>query len=205
MPQTFPWPAPADLSRDGKFACLDFVNSAWTDWRGQDGPTDRLGSPDWWKRFATNWGLGAAGADAPTGRRLAELRKLRAVMRTAIQKHRPPKGSELAWLNSRLATSPNRWTIGGGTDGLTSKLVPSRPGWPAVTAALILSFSQLLNEGETSRLKRCANPDCSYVFYDVSTNQSRRWCFSNECGNLLRVRAFRVRNERKRGRRITSS
>ena len=205
MRQGAGWPGLSDLRRDGAFACLDFVNSAWTDWRGQGAPTDRLGSPDWWKKFGSDWGLGAGATGAPTGRRLAELQTLRQMMRTAIRKRRPPTRSELAWLNRRLATSPHRWTIGAGKPGLTHRLVPSRPGWPAVTAALILSFSQLLNEADLSRLKQCANPDCSYVFYDVSTNRSRRWCFSNECGNLLRVRAFRSRNQRTGSPRITAS
>ena len=72
--------------------------------------------------------------------------------------------------------------------------MPARRGWTAIEAALILSFSELLSGPELSRLKKCANPDCSYVFYDESTNRSRRWCFSNVCGNLTHVRAFRARN-----------
>jgi len=169
--------------------CLDFVNSEWTDWRGAGESTDRLSSPEWWKVFLARWGLETAGVTGPAGRRLSELRTLRRVMRSAIEKGRMPRGSDLEWMNGRLAASPQRWAI---THGKPSAS-PTRTGWPAITAALILSLGQLLGQAEASRLKKCANPDCSYVFYDVSTNRSRRWCFSNVCGNLTHVREFRAR------------
>ena len=187
------WPAPSELTRDGDFACLGFVNSEWTDWRGHEGPTDRLGSREFWNRFLERWGMGTAGLGAPTRARLSDLRRLRQIMRAALEKGRRPTRTELAWLDRRLASSPHHWSIGADGTGLTYRVVPSRPGWPAVTAALILSFSQLLNDADRSRIKKCANPDCSYLFYDISTNHSRRWCFSNVCGNLIHVREFRAR------------
>lgn len=187
------WPAPADLARDGAFACLDFVNSEWTDWRGVGPATDRLTAPDWWKRFLLRWGLNARDLKAPKGAQLSEMRRLRRVMRTALEKVRAPTRPEISWLNSRLAVAPQRWTVAGGTTGIEYRIIPTRPGWPAVTSALILSFAELLSDPDRSRLKRCANPDCSYLFYDVSTNRSRRWCFSNVCGNMMHVRAFRGR------------
>jgi predicted RNA-binding Zn ribbon-like protein len=187
------WPAPADLERNGTYACLDFVNSEWTDWRGHDAPTDRLSSPEWWRRFLDRWGMSEATVTGPTRGRLAELRKLRQITRGVLQKGRRPTRSELSWLDRRLASSPHRWAIDAGDSGLAYRVLPTRPGWPAVTAALILSFSRLVNDAERSRIKKCANPDCSYLFYDVSTNHSRRWCFSNVCGNLMHVREFRAR------------
>jgi len=186
------WPAPSELRRDGKFACLDFVNSEWTDWRGRGEPTDRLGSRDWWKRFLEHWGMSVAGLDAPVRGRLAELRRLRQVMRDVLEKGRRPTRTELVWMDRRLAASPHRWAIGTTGQGVTTRVVPARRDWPSVTAALILSFSQLAYEADRSRIKKCANPDCSYLFYDVSTNHSRRWCFSNVCGNLIHVREFRA-------------
>jgi predicted RNA-binding Zn ribbon-like protein len=195
--QPVSWPAVAELTRDGTFACLDFVNSEWTDWRGRGEPTDRLGTPVWWERFLDHWGMSAAGLDAPIRGRLAELRKLRHIMRAVLQKGRRPTRTELAWLDRRLASSPHRWAIGSDRQGLAPRVVPARLDWQAVIAALILSFSQLVNDADRSRIKKCANPDCSYLFYDVSTNHSRRWCFSNVCGNLIHVREFRARGERR--------
>jgi len=188
------WPAPTDLRRDGTFACLDFVNSEWTDWRGKKTPTDRLGTPEWSTGFLTRWGMTSAGLAAPGAKRIEELRALRRIMRSVLQSGRRPTRSELAWLDARLARSPQRWVIGVSGSQLSPGIVPARPGWPAVIAALILSFGQLLSEADRSRIKKCANPDCSYLFFDVSTNHSRRWCFSNLCGNLTHVREFRNRS-----------
>jgi predicted RNA-binding Zn ribbon-like protein len=188
------WPAPTDLRHGGTYACLDFVNSEWTDWRGKETPTDRLGTPQWSRRFLTRWGMTSAGLAAPGATRLAELRTLRRLMRSVLQTGRRPTRRELAWLDGRLARSPQRWVIGAAGPGLSYAVVPARPGWPAVIATLILSFGQLVNEADRSRIKKCANPDCSYLFFDVSTNRSRRWCFSNVCGNLTHVRDFRARS-----------
>lgn len=113
------------------------------------------------------------------------------MMRKVIERRRMPTAPEMRRLNGMLARSPRRWTIDHGR----ARLVPARPGWAAVTAELIVSFMELTEGSDLARLKRCANPDCSYVFYDESTNGSRRWCFSNVCGNLMHVRAFRARNE----------
>jgi len=187
------WPAPSDLRRDGTFACLDFVNSEWTDWRGKETPTDRLGTPEWSRRFLTRWGMTSAGLAAPGPKRLEELRTLRRIMRSVLQQGRRPTRAELAWLDGRLARSPHRWVIGVAGSDLTYGVVPAHPGWPAVIATLILSFGQLLHDADRSRIKKCANPDCSYLFIDASTNHSRRWCFSNVCGNLTHVREFRAR------------
>lgn len=175
-----------------EFACLDFVNSEWTDWRGAGPATDRLSSPVWWTRFLKRWELGSPALGAPSGRRLVELRRLRQTMRKMIEGRRRPSPAEVAEMNRRLATAPQRWRI---DSTFRTDVVPASPGWNAVTAALILSFGRLMTEAEAARLKRCANPDCSYVFYDTSTNRSRRWCFSNVCGNLMHVRTFRARND----------
>lgn len=187
------WPSPDALRRDGAFACLDFVNSEWTDWRGEGEPTDRIASAAWWKQYFKTWGLKAPGLTAPRGARLTDLRELRKAVRTFVEEGRPPTRAQRAWLNRRLGGAPQRWTLTARASGIEYQLVPARPDWSAVMAALILSFSQLIHDADPSRLKTCANPDCSYVFYDVSANRSRRWCFSNVCGNLVHVRAFRAR------------
>ncbi|WP_456787862.1 CGNR zinc finger domain-containing protein [Cellulomonas sp. P5_C5] len=47
--------------------------------------------------------------------------------------------------------------------------------------------------GEWPRLKACANPDCQWVYYDSSRNRSGRWCSMNECGDVMKARAYRRR------------
>jgi predicted RNA-binding Zn ribbon-like protein len=117
-------------------------------------------------------------------------------MREALHEQRVPPPGTLSWLNGRLASSVQRWRLEATGSGVTSRVEPLRADWSAVTAALVLSFNQLMSVSDLSRLKKCANPDCSYLFYDDSTNSSRRWCFANVCGNMMHVRAFRARRIR---------
>jgi predicted RNA-binding Zn ribbon-like protein len=61
-------------------------------------------------------------------------------------------------------------------------------------ATVAASYARLVIGGGINRVRVCANPDCSYIFYDDSRNASRRWCDVGICGNLLRVRRHRQRN-----------
>jgi hypothetical protein len=69
---------------------------------------------------------------------------------------------------------------------------PAGPG----TIPRELRWRMTLKEGEHglwTRLKACRNPPCSVVFYDNSKNQSRVWHNTSDCGNLVNLRAARVR------------
>jgi predicted RNA-binding Zn ribbon-like protein len=57
--------------------------------------------------------------------------------------------------------------------------------------ALQLELSLFLSSIPITRLKRCANPRCSHLFFDQSKPGSRRWCDMGSCGNLAKVRRFR--------------
>lgn len=56
-----------------------------------------------------------------------------------------------------------------------------------------LSLAVFLRSSQRQRLKLCANPGCGFAFADTSTNATRRWCDMRNCGNRLKVRAFRRR------------
>ena len=185
---------PDALRRMGRFACLDFINSTYADWRGERGPTDTIERPDWWKHFLGRWELPLPATIPPAPATLRNLRHLRALMRSAVEGRRSPRPLELAELNRQLRRSPHLWSINARKGRFSYTLQPSKVGWRAVVTALILSFGELMSRAELERLKKCANPNCTYLFYDVSTNRSRRWCFSNVCGNLMHVRAFRARH-----------
>lgn len=46
-----------------------------------------------------------------------------------------------------------------------------------------------------TRIKACASPDCRYAFLDRSRNTSRRWCEMSSCGNRVKNRAWRGRQQ----------
>lgn len=62
-------------------------------------------------------------------------------------------------------------------------------------APILFEVHRFLNALRTARLKRCANQDCSHLFYDVSKNNARVWCSMKTCGNLMKARAFYSRKK----------
>jgi len=74
-------------------------------------------------------------------------------------------------------------------------------GWVAVDATLDLRLPLLpIAIDALSRLttqksgaKRCADPDCGWVFFDETRNGSRAWCSMESCGNRAKARAHYAR------------
>jgi predicted RNA-binding Zn ribbon-like protein len=80
-------------------------------------------------------------------------------------------------------------------------LKPVDSGWEGFVAGLVLPLAEL---GErTDRLRRCGNEECFWVFLDFSRNGTRTWCHTNVCGNKMRVRRYRKKEQlaAKRARR----
>jgi predicted RNA-binding Zn ribbon-like protein len=67
-------------------------------------------------------------------------------------------------------------------------------------AAIARSAAEIISEGEATRVRLCANPSCSLIFYDASRTHRRRWCSMSLCGNRHKVAAFaRRKKTNKRG------
>ncbi|MFE3206092.1 CGNR zinc finger domain-containing protein [Embleya sp. NPDC059237] len=64
-----------------------------------------------------------------------------------------------------------------------------RPAWEAARAYL-----ELLHTADPDRIRRCANPECTLWFADMSKNGRRRWCSMAECGNRAKARAHYARS-----------
>ena len=90
-------------------------------------------------------------------------------------------------LDALAAAHPLVVTFGAGA----ANLEPA--GADAVVTGLLADVHRAHAEGEWSRLKACANPDCQWVYYDGSRNRSGRWCSMNECGDVMKARAYRRR------------
>lgn len=61
-------------------------------------------------------------------------------------------------------------------------------------AAVARSAAELLVEGTSAPIRRCANPKCRLFFYDDSRTRQRRWCAMAVCGNRHKVAAFHRRH-----------
>jgi predicted RNA-binding Zn ribbon-like protein len=55
---------------------------------------------------------------------------------------------------------------------------------------VIRSAADLLVSEELDRLKKCADPNCGWLFLDISRNHSRRWCDMRDCGNRAKANRF---------------
>jgi predicted RNA-binding Zn ribbon-like protein len=75
--------------------------------------------------------------------------------------------------------------------GIATRYEPLDRNSTWVSAAISASAADMLSIGEPKRLKTCANPACSWMFYDQTINRSKRFCSTTPCGSLVRVRRFR--------------
>ncbi|HUO72355.1 MAG TPA: CGNR zinc finger domain-containing protein [Solirubrobacteraceae bacterium] len=55
---------------------------------------------------------------------------------------------------------------------------------------LVLALSAVaMIDGSWTRLKVCPGDDCGWAFYDLSRNQTGRWCSMSVCGGRAKARA----------------
>ncbi len=78
---------------------------------------------------------------------------------------------------------------------LTARARRVEAGLEAMRLHVALSAVSLLTSEFASKVKECADDrGCGWLFLDRTRNGSRRFCFSNECGNRARQVAFRRRH-----------
>jgi len=51
----------------------------------------------------------------------------------------------------------------------------------------------LFGHNTEHRIRECSAADCTFVFFDESRTNNRRWCSMQRCGNRAKVRAFRAK------------
>ena len=76
------------------------------------------------------------------------------------------------------------WSWSSGEEPLAQML------WPIAHSA-----AELLVSGDLTRIKKCGNDACDWLFHDSSRNQSRRWCDMKECGNRAKARRHYARTK----------
>jgi predicted RNA-binding Zn ribbon-like protein len=113
----------------------------------------------------------------------------------AVLSHAQPEQPHLDVINQELRVARS-------VERLVSHKAVFGFEWNAPASALdrILWFVtrsaiEWLTTGDLSRLRECGGEDCGWVFEDTSRNRSRRWCDMSDCGNLSKVRRFRLRQQ----------
>ncbi|MFG1178666.1 CGNR zinc finger domain-containing protein [Xanthobacter versatilis] len=168
---------------------IDFANSA---------PValgDFLATPEGWARWLAAAGLKVgSGLKGAADANLADVHALRAALQRlfdALETGSRPAAPDLDLVNRHLvagAAPPQfAWRDG--------RLLVERQeaGDMDPLVAIATDFADFATHYERARLRHCANPECSLIFYDTARNGTRRWCSMSACGNRHKVRSHRMR------------
>lgn len=162
--------------------CLDFANTRY--WRGQAAPTETLNGP----ADLANW---AKTPTRPSPREFDQAIALREMLyrlfdAPAQGKPAPPR--DLEALNQALAQAPGRRTLKRGRTGYEWEVDAKSGTALALLAPVLWSAGDLLAGPRLDRVRRCANPECGWLFLDDSRAGKRRWCSMSACGNRAKAR-----------------
>lgn len=173
------------------YLCIDFVNSRFDNYTGTGEVYDRLEMARWRKWFLDRAGVSLK--QPPTPATLNELRHVRTRLRELLKRRGRPTPQTMSWINRYLAASPAVWHLRSAGAGVEMQMTWDAD-WAGVIAAVLTSYGRLLENGTIDRVRECANPHCTWLFYDESRNATRRWCDPQACGNLHNVHAHRERS-----------
>ena len=118
----------------------------------------------------------------------AVQRAVAAIVDALIDGAQPP----LEALNAMAAEDPAIYALQRQPDGkLRTTLSPKRA---SAAATLLVAVIRELCELEPSRLRRCARPECTLVFYDLTRSATQRWHAERPCGLRERQRRHRTKH-----------
>lgn len=182
--------------------CLAFANTL--SWRGRPSRTESLhdyaGLLAWLGREAKLPAelLLAAHAAARAGSPAAEAVFGEAIaLREAVYRlfsnliaAGPPAAADtaedMARLNRALAQAPGRVRLTAAGAGYAWSCDPPIAA-PGLLTPVLWSAADLLTRADHSRLRRCANDACLWLFLDQSKAGRRRWCDMSSCGNRAKA------------------
>jgi predicted RNA-binding Zn ribbon-like protein len=179
--------------------CLDFLNSEWYDGRG--GMEDRLRLDSWRQSFLQRWKLAPeAVLGVPNRSEMRSLRRLRKALREIISEiaaDERPSGGSIECINAFLRKRFARRVLVKAKRNYELRSLPAKQNWEWIMIQVAASTADLLVHSDLHRVKVCANDGCRWAYYDQSKGRTRRWCGSHLCGNVERVRRFRLRRRQR--------
>lgn len=162
--------------------CLEFANTRY--WRGQATPTETLNAP---ADLAT-W---VKAPKTPVQQEFEQALALRETLHRlfdAVAQGKAPASRDFEALNVALAAAPARATLKRGKEGFDWDLDTKSGTALALLAPVLWSAGDLLASAKLAKVRRCANPECLYLFLDESRAGKRRWCMMSSCGNRAKAR-----------------
>jgi predicted RNA-binding Zn ribbon-like protein len=184
------------LAATAEDLCLSFANTRY--WRGTEAPTEELRAPE----DLLRWCGGTAGVDVATAaaRFAADpaagtaalsaalaLREAFYALFAGAAEDATPAQADVATLAEMLAEAPGRSRLVCGPAGF-GWAVPADGSLAALLAPVLWSAGDLLTGRRLARVRRCANPECGWLFLDDSKAATRRWCMMSACGNRAKAK-----------------
>lgn len=167
--------------------CLEFVNTRY--WRGQATPTETLNAAE----DLAAWAGGNLSKDArPLARRefdrALEVRETIYRVFDAAARGKAPAIVDIEALNEALAAAPARTVLRRERSGFSWEVDMKSTTALAQLAPVLWTAGDLLTGTKLDKVRRCANPDCGWLFLDDSRAGKRRWCSMTSCGNRAKAR-----------------
>ena len=106
----------------------------------------------------------------------------------ATTRGKAPAAPDLEALNALLGASPNRTTLKRERSGFSWDVDMRGTTALGQLAPVLWSAGDLLAGPRLDRVRRCANPECGWLFLDDSRAGKRRWCSMSACGNRAKAR-----------------
>lgn len=130
---------------------------------------------------------------------LQRIRRLRGALRELLDAtvdERPPEGSALREVNKALRAQYLIELVPA-SDGVS--LDHRHEGDPisGAMARIAEAVARELTQGESKRMRICANEECRWVFHDFSPAGRRKWCDMSTCGNRAKAARHRERQKAK--------
>jgi len=192
--------------------CLDFANTV--DWHASENPRENLNTFNdliiWsehvgilTRREANRLTLMAAKSPSKAEvvlQRAVEFREMIYRIFSSVTAGKAPKKEDLSKFNENLSKAMVRSRIVKTKAGFSCDTSGDKDSLDWMLNPVIRSAADLLVSGELKRVKRCVDPQCGWLFLDVSRNKSRRWCDMKDCGNRAKASRFYKRKKEKRPR-----
>lgn len=179
----------------GNSLCIDFINTV--QWRGRpDAPDERLTSYG----ELLLWAEHAGALSAAEARRLAAEARRRPdaaertladaiALREALARlFSQPHGGELALVNALLARAPARSTIVARDGAYRWRSGDAPEPLEAPLWSVVWDAATLLTSDRRGWVSSCGDPECAWMFLDLSRGRTRRWCIMEACGNRAKAR-----------------
>jgi predicted RNA-binding Zn ribbon-like protein len=167
--------------------CLEFANTRY--WRGQETPTETLNSAEDLSAWtAANVAKEARPLPRREFERAVEARETIWRVFDATARGKAPAAADIEAMNSLLATSPARTTLRRERSGFSWDVDMRGSTALGPLAPVLWSAGDLLTGNKLDKVKRCANPECGWLFLDDSRAGKRRWCSMSACGNRAKAR-----------------